>query len=321
MKKKIIIVNGDPNSINSEIIFKSWKKINNSIKKRIYLISNYNLLQTQFKKLTSPILLHKLKNINDKADSNKLKIIDIALNFKKPFEVDKNSSSKYIINSLNCAHKLALSKHVSGIINCAINKNLLKKKNTGVTEYLAFKCGVKNNSEVMLIRNKKLSVSPITTHLDIKNVSNNIKKSVIINKVKIVNKWFKSKFKKKPVIGILGLNPHNGELRRDSEENKIIIPAILYLKKKGINLNGPLIADTLFIRNYKKFDVIIGMYHDQVIAPFKTLYKFDAINITLGLKYLRVSPDHGIATDLIGKNKANSSSLLECINFINKFGK
>ena len=173
----------------------------------------------------------------------------------------------------------------------------------------------------MLIRNKKLSVSPITTHLDIKNVSNNIKKSVIINKVKIVNKWFKSKFKKKPVIGILGLNPHNGELRRDSEENKIIIPAILYLKKKGINLNGPLIADTLFIRNYKKFDVIIGMYHDQVIAPFKTLYKFDAINITLGLKYLRVSPDHGIATDLIGKNKANSSSLLECINFINKFGK
>ena len=89
----------------------------------------------------------------------------------------------------------------------------------------------------------------------------------------------------------------------------------------GLNLNGPLIADTLFIKNYKKFDVIIGMYHDQVIAPFKTLYKFDAINITLGLKYLRVSPDHGVALDLIGKNKANASSLVECINFINKFGK
>jgi 4-hydroxythreonine-4-phosphate dehydrogenase len=173
----------------------------------------------------------------------------------------------------------------------------------------------------MLIGNRKLYVSPITTHLDIRRVSSNLKKTIIINKLKVINNWYIKKLKKKPLIGILGLNPHNSELRKNSEEIKIIIPAIKYLKKMGLNLNGPLIADTLFIKNYKKFDVIIGMYHDQVIAPFKTLYKFDAINITLGLKYLRVSPDHGVALDLIGKNKANASSLVECINFINKFGK
>ena len=80
-------------------------------------------------------------------------------------------------------------------------------------------------------------------------------------------------------------------------------------------------ADTVFIEKYKKYDVIVGMFHDQVLTPFKTLFKFDAINITLGLKYLRVSPDHGVALDLICKNKANPFSLINCIKFINKFSK
>ena len=89
----------------------------------------------------------------------------------------------------------------------------------------------------------------------------------------------------------------------------------------GININGPLVSDTIFINDYKKFDVIVGMFHDQVLSPFKALFKFNAINITLGLKYLRVSPDHGVAKNIIGKNKADTTSLLQCINFINKFGK
>ena len=125
----------------------------------------------------------------------------------------------------------------------------------------------------------------------------------------------------KPKIAILGLNPHNAELKKYSEERKIIIPAILKLNRFGLNVKGPMIADTFFINDYKKFDIIIGMYHDQVLVPFKTLFKFDGINITLGLKYLRASPDHGVATNLIGKKKANPHSLLECINFLNKFGK
>ena len=81
-------------------------------------------------------------------------------------------------------------------------------------------------------------------------------------------------------------------MKKNSEEKKIIIPAILKLKK-GIKLSGPLVSDTLFIKDFKNYDVIVGMYHDQVLTPFKTIFKFDAINITLGLKYLRVSPDHG----------------------------
>ena len=102
---------------------------------------------------------------------------------------------------------------------------------------------------------------------------------------------------------------------------KIIIPAIKNLRKLGIKLEGPLAADTLFMKKYKKYDVVIGMFHDQILSPYKSIFKFNAINTTLGLKYLRASPDHGTGQDIIGKNIANASSLIKCINFINKFGR
>ncbi len=321
MKKKIILVSGDPNSINSEIIFKSWKKLSKRIKKNLFLISNCNLLKKQFKKLNYKIQITPVKNISETNDSKKLKVIDTNLNFVDPFKVSKKSSSKFVMESFKKAHKLSLNKNVLGLINCPIDKKLLDKKETGVTELLASYCKIKKNSEVMIIMNNKLMVSPITTHLDIKSVSKNINQKIIINKVTTINNWYKKFFKKKPKIGILGLNPHNSELRTNSEEKKIIMPAINKIKKLGINVKGPLVSDTLFIQNYKNFNVIVGMYHDQVLSPFKTLYKFKAINLTLGLKYIRVSPDHGVAVDKILQKKSNPESLLDCIKFIDDFNK
>ena len=172
----------------------------------------------------------------------------------------------------------------------------------------------------MLIKNKNLSVIPITTHIDVKEISKNINSKKIIKKVISANDWFKKYIKKKPKIGILGLNPHNAELRKKSEENKIIIPAIKKLLKLKVKIKGPLSSDTVFIEDYKKFDLIVGMFHDQVLSPFKAIFKFDAINVTLGLKYLRVSPDHGTAVDLIGKKIAKPDSLIKCINFLHKIG-
>ena len=168
MKKKIILISGDPNSINSEIIYKCWIKLPAIIKKNIYLISNYKLLTEQFKKLNYKIKLEKVKNISSSKHSNKLKVIDVKLIFKNPFNVSRQSSSNYILKSLNLAHKFALNKKVAGIVNCPINKNLLNKKNIGVTEFLAAKCNVQKNTEVMVIKNDNLMVSPITvsyTHL------------------------------------------------------------------------------------------------------------------------------------------------------------
>ena len=319
MKRKIIIFTGDPNSINSEIIHKTWNKLDKKLKKRIYFISNYNLIKSQFKKLKYNTKINKVKNIFDQEGSLNIKIIDVNLKFQNPFSVKKSIASKFIKNSLEVCHNLALKNYTQGFINCPIDKNLLgSRKKIGVTEFLASKCNIKNNKEAMLIYNKKFSVSPLTTHLDIKEISKKITPALIINKIKTLNQWYKKKLNKKPKIAVLGLNPHNAELRKNSEEKRIIIPAIKKLKKSGINIKGPFVSDTFFIDSFKKFDLLIGMYHDQVLTPFKSIYKFDAINITIGLKYIRTSPDHGTAKSMIGKNKANPNSLIKCIDFINK---
>lgn len=319
MNRKIVLVGGDPNSINSEIIYKCWKKLPNKIKKRIILISNYKLLKDQFKKLNYNIKLSNEQNLFKLNKSNELKILNIKLDYKDPFKVPLKSAKPFVLKSLDLAHKLALNKQIAGIINCPINKNLLGNKKIGVTEYLANKCLVKKNSEVMIIRNKELMISPITTHLDIRSISNKINKKLIITKINVINSWFKKTFKRQPVIAVLGLNPHNAELRKNSEEKKIIIPAIKNLKKSGFKLDGPLSSDTIFINNYKNYDLIIGMYHDQILGPFKALYKFDAINLTLGLKYIRVSPDHGVAVDRIKKKTSSAVSLIKCFDYIDKF--
>ena len=101
----------------------------------------------------------------------------------------------------------------------------------------------------------------------------------------------------------MGLNPHNDEFRKDLFENITISPAIKLLKKKKLNISGPFSVDEIFLRKQFKFDVIVGMYHDQVLGPFKALFRFNAINITLGLPYIRVSPDHGTASEIIYKKK------------------
>tara|TARA_Y100000768_G_scaffold388121_2_gene382313 strand:- start:12172 stop:13131 length:960 start_codon:yes stop_codon:yes gene_type:complete len=317
MKKKILIIGSDPNSINSEIIYKSWKSLKLKEKNQIYLISNYKLLLKQFEILKYPIKLIKVKDIDDDIETNRLKVINIDIKFKNPFNVSMSNSSIFIKKSFDKAHKIALSGKVVGIINCPLNKKLLKK-NQGVTEYLAFKCEIRDNSEVMLIKSKNFAVSPITTHINIKNVVKKISKNLIIKKINTINNWYKKYLKIKPKIGVLGINPHNGEMRKNSEEIRIILPAIKKLKKNGLKVFGPLVADTVFINDYINYDVIVGMYHDQVLTPFKTIYKFDAINLTLGLKYLRLSPDHGVASNIIKKEMADKTSLLKCVEFLKK---
>ena len=321
MKKKIIIFSGDPYSINSEIIYKSWKKLNKNIKKKIILISNFKLLKQQFKILKYSIQIEKIENIEKIRKNNKLKVLDVDLNFNHSFKIKGKGVSKYIRKSIDYAHNLATRKNVLGIINCPINKYHLGKNNFGVTEYLAAKCKIKKNTEIMLIKSKKIGYVPNKKNKKYLEKNKKNTRKFISDKITSLYINFKKLFKKKPKIGVLVINPHNAELKKNSEEKKIIISFILKLKKKGINISGPLVSDTVFINEYKKYDVIVGMYHDQVLSPFKSIFKFDAINITLGLNYIRVSPDHGTALELIGANKANELSLIRSIEFINKFGK
>ena len=319
MNSKIIIVCGDPNSINSEIIFKAWKEVSKLQKERITLIGNFQLLYDQAKKLKIKVPIKKINSINEKNDKNFLNIIDYPLKYKKCFNVQKKYATKYVTGCLNLANKICIEKKMKGFINCPIDKKLIKKKGIhGVTEFIAKKSKIKRFSEVMMLYNKKLSVVPVTTHIKVVNISKNIKKKNLIKKISTLNFYFKKIFKYWPKIAVLGLNPHNAEYEKNSEEVKQIIPAVKYLKKNA-NIFGPMAPDSFFSSDYKKYDVIVGMYHDQVLIPFKNLFKFDAINITLGLKYIRMSPDHGTARDIIGKNLANNQSLINCINFLDRF--
>ena len=320
MNKPIAIIAGEPNSISSEIIFKSWKLRKQYIHNPLFIIGSIQLLNLQKKKLNYQIKIKKIDNnfkIND-VKSNELPVYDIGYKQKKSFEKISNKSSQYILKCFNLAIKLAESKKIIGFINCPISKEFLfKKKHQGITEFLSKKSG-KNGNEVMLIYNKKLSVAPITTHIPLNQVSSKIKKSKIIKKVKIINNFYKKIFNKKPNFAILGLNPHNFSSSKKSEEKRIINKAIKSLTESKIKVSGPIPADSSFIIFKKyKFDVIIGMYHDQVLTPFKALYNYNAINITLGLPYIRISPDHGVAENIIGKKIANPKSLIESIKFFN----
>ena len=168
----------------------------------------------------------------------------------------------------------------------------------------------------MLIFNKELAVSPLTTHLPLKKIFKKITKNNIITHVNIINDFYKYNLKKKIKIGITGLNPHCETIDQYSEDEKILKPAVNKLRNDGIKVQGPYAADTIFLKNNsKKYDVIVGMYHDQVLTPIKTLYGFNAINITLGLPFLRVTPDHGTNNRMVGKNLSCPTSLIEAILF------
>jgi 4-hydroxythreonine-4-phosphate dehydrogenase len=316
MKKLVAIIAGEPNSINSEIIAKSWKK--NGKLKNIFIIGNYSVLKKQFTKIGFKLPLVKIYDIKEIKRNKKLYILDVPLKFKSIFGVNLADARNHIFKSFDIAHNLATNKKILGFINAPINKKIFNNKHLGVTEYLSKKNKSKNK-EVMLIHNKKLSVVPLTTHIQIKHVANKITLNLIKTKIITLNKFYLKLFNRKPKIAILGLNPHNSENKIGAIENKIIEPAISKLKRLKINIYGPFPADTAFNKqNIIDYDVIVGMYHDQVLAPFKALFDYDAINITLGLKYLRLSPDHGTAKDIVGLNKANPQSLINAINFFNK---
>ena len=314
--KPIIIVAGEPNSVFFELFFKVIKK---KIRSPIILIASKKIIIKQAKILKEKIsfnITNESEIIKKKNDLKKINLIDI--DFKQVYGFDKitSKSNHYIASCFDVAIRLLKSNVSNKFINGPISKKtFLKKKYNGITEYLAKKTNTKKFA--MIIYNNKLSVCPLTTHLPIKYVSKKINKLEIIDKVKLINKFWKEKFNKQIKIGVTGLNPHCESIDSFSEDKNIILPTIKKLQKLKYKIEGPLAADTIFLKkNRKKFDLIIGMYHDQVLTPIKTIFEYDAINITVGLPFIRVSPDHGPNESMLGKNKSNYLSLLNSIKFL-----
>ncbi len=315
--KYILIVLGEPYSTFSEIIGKYFSKIR-KFKRKIIIIGNKNLLEKQLKYLNYKLKINEINNY-DEAKRNKINIININFKHKKIFDKISKKSNNYIENSFQKSLEIIKKeKNNLILINGPVSKKtFLKKKFSGITEYLAK--NTKSSHETMLIYNSKISVSPLTTHIPIKNVAKEIKKNKIYMNVINLYNFYKKILNKRAVFAVLGLNPHCETLDKFSEEDKIIIPAIKKLKSKGINIDGPFSADTFFLKkNIDKYNIVLGMYHDQVLTPIKTLYNFSAINVTLGLPFIRISPDHGPNTEMLGKNKSDPSSFFYAMNFAEK---
>ncbi len=315
---KILIILGEPQSTFSEILLKYFSskefKKNN---KKIILIGSKDLFQKQMKKLKFNFYLREINKLTE-AKINEINIFNVEYNNKIIFSKISSNSKKYISNCFEISLNLIQKDKNIVLINGPVSKkHFLKKKFPGITEYISKKTSSKN--QVMLIYNDKFSVSPITTHIPIKNVAKNINKKKIINNVKQIVEFYKNLLHKKPKIAILGLNPHCETIDKISEEKQTIIPAINFLNKLNLKIDGPFSADTFFLKkNINKYDVAVGMYHDQVLTPLKTLYNFNAINITLGLPFIRISPDHGPNSIMIGKNKSDASSIFCAMRFIKK---
>ena len=314
--KYILITLGEPYSTFSEIIGKYFIKKRN-FKKKIILIGNKKLLHKQLKKLNYSFNLNQITNIED-SKNNMVNIINVEFKYGKVFSIIDDKSNNYIKKSFDISLDILKHNKECILINGPISKKtFLKKKYMGITEYLSKKTRAKD--EVMLIYNEKLSVTPLTTHIPIKYVAKKIKKKIINKKIIKLNNFYKKILRKKINIAVLGLNPHCETIDKFDEDEKIIKPSIKYLKSRGLNINGPYSADTFFLKkNINKFDLVVGMYHDQVLTPIKTLFNFKAINITVGLPFIRISPDHGPNSIMQGKNRSDPSSFFYAMRFIQK---
>ena len=320
MKKNIIIILGEPNSISSEIFLKSLNYIKNT-KLNFIIIGNFSLLKKQANYLNFRININftftEIYNLKDK----KFNFINIDYNQTKPFDLKSNKSNIFIKKCFECAVLIIKKNLASGLINLPINKSkFTKNKYNGITEYIADKTNNKNK-ENMLLFNEKFSVLPLTTHIPLKEVYKEISYKKIEKACKNINNFYSNTLKRKKFkIGILGLNPHNGENGYiGTEEKKIIIPAIKKLKKK-YPVIGPLSPDTSFLQRAKlKIDILIGHYHDQILTTFKTKFNYNAINITIGLPFIRISPDHGVGAEIVGKGIADPKSFMEAIKFFSRY--
>ena len=318
--KKILITLGEPAGIGPDLgVLLSDKYLDKST----IIIADPLLLEQSAKKIKKKIYLNILDNINSRLISGKgcINILPVNLNTKNtPGKLTPKNSS-YVIKTIQLAAELCKQGFAGGMVTGPISKSVLNEggfKISGHTEFLADICDCKS---VMMLMNKKMKVALHTTHVPLDNISKYITKKAIRQTVMIVDHDMKEKFKiKKPRILITGLNPHAGENGMlGKHESKIIEPTVRKLNTEGILIDGPVPADTAFLKkNILKYDVILTMFHDQGLPVIKFDNFKTTVNITLGLPIVRVSVDHGTALDLAGTGKVDVSSFVESIRIAKK---
>ena len=303
--KKIALSPGDPAGIGPEICLKSLQEINNP--KDFELIGDIDFYRKLSKDLNLNLSFEETLHTKGSI---------LVKNIKLDSEVVSGSpnvlNSKYTLDVLLTGSLGAINKEYAALVTGPINKKIINDYGfefSGHTEFLADISQTKN--VVMLLANSKVKVALLTTHIPLNKVSESVSTKKIIETIKILNENLKRLWKiKNPKICVLGLNPHAGEGGfMGSEEIEIIEPAINALLSEKISVEGPISADTAFIKEKtSKYDAYLAMFHDQGLPVLKSMGFGDSVNITLGLPFTRISVDHGTAYELAGKNIADPSS-------------
>lgn len=228
-----------------------------------------------------------------------------------------NDGGKYAVLSLTKAGEALKEGRIDGLVTAPIHKKNTQSDSfnyTGHTPYLKALYGAKDVLMLMVADNMRVGL--VTEHVPVTDVAKHITKESIISKLQLLNQSLKKDFGiDKPKIAVLGLNPHAGdEGLVGKEEETIIRPAIKEAKQKDIFCFGPYSSDAFFARGqHEKFDAVLAMYHDQGLIPFKSLAMGEGVNYTAGITGVRTSPDHGVAFDIAGKNKADEASFRQAI--------
>ena len=309
--KPVLITCGDPAGVGPEVAVSAWKALKEEIPLCLIIDPQFLPSDIDIKILSEP------PNSKD-IENNTLTVINQKFGDNRTVGEPNPRHAEAIIKVVERAVKFAKSGKCSAICTMPISKSILKDganfRFPGHTEYLAHLDESRNFA--MMLVNRYLKVVPATIHVPIKDITKYLNAEKIEKIIKTTHQELVNRFSiTNPHIWISGLNPHAGENGTiGDEEKEYISPVIKKLQSEGYNLLGPISADTMFYeKKRRKFDAAICMYHDQALIPIKTLDFHTSVNLTIGLSFIRTSPDHGTAFDIAGKNLANPTSAIEAI--------
>jgi 4-hydroxythreonine-4-phosphate dehydrogenase len=318
-RTKIVITSGEPAGIGPDICL-----ILPETEAELYVIADPELLSQRAAQLSlSPSLNihHDIDQLSAHYDADKLNIIPLTLKTACKPGILEIANSDYVLQMLDLATDLCLQNKIDAMVTGPVQKSIINEAGlsfTGHTEYLADRASTDEEIHpVMMLATRKMRVALATTHLPLKDVSDAITTESLTEVLCILYRFLQQHASiAHPRILVCGLNPHAGENGSlGDEEIETIIPVIEELKKSGMELIGPLPADTLFTAKYlDDADAVLAMFHDQGLPVLKYSGFGKAVNITLGLPFVRTSVDHGTALDLAATGKANASSLIEAID-------
>jgi 4-hydroxythreonine-4-phosphate dehydrogenase len=322
MAKPLALTLGEPAGIGPDITIKAWLRRNELKLPTFYLLGDRNLLSDRAKALGLDVKLADV-GAEDALDvfADALPVVATGQPATaRPGQPD-NTSADAAMASIRQAVGDVIAGRASAVVTNPIAKSVLYRagfRHPGHTEFLAelAATGGRTPQPVMMLWSPALVVVPVTVHVALRDAIVQLSSELIVTTVRIVAAALKARFGlAHPRLAVSGLNPHAGEDGSlGVEDQSIVAPAVEMLRGEGIEIRGPLPADTMFHDAARKtYDCAICMYHDQALIPVKTLAFEDAVNVTLGLPFIRTSPDHGTAFDIAGTGKADPSSLIAAL--------